>query len=798
MEKKVKSKNYFIKYFRVTSILVLLSVVLLSFAYATPSVTSTIENIMAKVRPRGNAVITNTVQYSTTNGGSTSSINYNVHNVYGTISLPNSDSTITLKVDVTVMLSSEMKIAGISGLDSNLEYEFSNYTIGDVLCNTNNECNYGATDELYMTIKYKDNGYNSSNTSYAINMDFDFQIVEYVARIGTTRYNTLDAAVSSVPTNDTETTVVLLKNTSEVISVSNHQVINFDFQSYTLSNSGGNPVITNDGIIKISNGTISSNASQGAINNNSHGKIYMSGGRILATGSKQAIYNGGYVELSGSAYLSATSNQRAPLHNLANSTAVILGGTITSTRFYAIENLGSLTIGEKDGSVDKTTPLIKGETYGVNTTLGFNFYDGAIEGKTDAVNDETLISDIETSTEIIHTVDGSYKKIILGVKVNITFDPNGGNVSELSRQIDKGDVIGPLPTPIWANHNFDGWFTLGGTQVTENTTINEDTDLIAHWTEVLYAATINDTGYATLQAAINDVPTNNTKVVVKMLKNISDENILVAANKNIEFDFQNYTLSTTSGIVIDNRGTIEINNGHIIRNGTNDGNRVIVNRSSGTINISGGEIKSNPHQAIQNYGTVNITGGKIWLSTSADQGAINNENNSRMTISGGQILGTLRQAVYNDGGTLTITGNASLSNGNGVSTNRACVQNVRGTVTISGGTISSPATAYPAVLNNSTMTITGGTITSTQFNGINNGGTLVIGVKDGNISTSSVTVVGRKIGVNNTNSFKFYDGTIKGVDSSINGTIAEIETNSTRVDGTEVIDGLTYNTTHLE
>ena len=250
MEKKKQNNSLRISII-VTMVFILVSTLLLSFAYADSTISPRIENIMAKIRPRGNAIISNFFQSSTDNGGSSSSLGYNVHNIFGSISLPNSDSSVTFKVDVSVLLSSEMKITNISGLDNNLEYEFSNYEIGDVLCNSNDECNLGATSELYMTIKYKDGSYDSSNTNYAFNLDFTFETVEYVARIGSNRYSTLKAAIQSVPKNNVETTVVLLKNTSEILSVVQNQNIKLNLQDFVLSNSGNNPVITNNGILKI-------------------------------------------------------------------------------------------------------------------------------------------------------------------------------------------------------------------------------------------------------------------------------------------------------------------------------------------------------------------------------------------------------------------------------------------------------------------------------------------------------------------------------------------------------------------
>lgn len=797
MEKKVK-KNID-KNIKVIIAFVVMSILLLSLAYANSSATGRVENILVSVRPQGDAMITGISLNSSSNGGTSSNEEYNVSRIFSSINLPNANSTVTYKVDATVFSATEMKISDITGLNSKLEYTISNYTLGDSLCNTNDECNYGATDELLITIGYKSGEYDSSNTNYALNMNFVFERVTYIAKIGNTRYTTLKAAVQSVPKNDTETTVILLDNTSEIITIVARQNVKLNLQNFTLSNSGNNPVITNDGVLKIYNGIITSNANQGAINNNA--TLNMTGGRIVATGARQAIYNAGTVNISGSAYLSAVTTERAPLQNLATGTINITGGTVVSTGFHAIDNLGTLTVGIKDGNVSNSSPLIKGETYGVNSTPNFSFYDGIIEGKTNAVNDETLIDGIETGTDILHAMDGAYKKLSLGQKITITFNANGGSVNEPYREISPGSAIGTLPTPTQTGFICIGWFTdpTNGTEVTASTVFNTDDEIFAHW-EVYhhYVADINGTKYEALQDAVDAVATDNVKVTITILDNIVDENIVIASGKNIELDIGSYFISSTSGNLFDNSGTLEIKDGILLRNGTNDQNRVIQNERGGNLIISGGDIKSNIYQVIRNYGNLTITGGKIWAAAGVDQGLINNENNATMLISGGEVIATKRQAIYNDGGTLTITGDPFLTCGNGATPTRASVQNHKGRTTISGGTITSPAASYPAVLNEATMTITGGTIKSNAQNGVNNTSSLVIGVKDGNIDASSPSITGAVYGLNNTNSFKFYDGTIRGVTGSINGTIAEIEDNSTRIDTTEVIDNITYNSTHLE
>lgn len=67
----------------------------------------------------------------------------------------------------------------------------------------------------------------------------------------------------------------------------------------------------------------------------------------------------------------------------------------------------------------------------------------------------------------------------------VTFDANGGTVSEASRTKAKGSNIGDLPVPQRTGYTFDGWFTEvnGGYEVTPTYKMTEDITIYAHWTK---------------------------------------------------------------------------------------------------------------------------------------------------------------------------------------------------------------------------------------------------------------------------------------------------------------------------
>lgn len=562
-----------------------------------------------------------------------------------------------------------------------------------------------------------------------------------VAEIDGTYYSTLQAAVAAVPTDNTKTTIKLLANTSELITVAENKNIKFNLQNYTLSNNGSNRVIINNGTIEISNGIITSSATNcGAIDNNSTGKIIMNGGKIIiSTGGRQAIYNnGGIVEISDEAYLCSESKTRPTITNLNAGNLKLIGGTIISSQYWGVDNAGNMTIGIKDGNVDRNSPIIQGNSYGIKSTKNFQFYDGIIRGKTAAIDDETYISDKETGYDVVHKDEQVenyiYKRAYLAIAKMVTFNANGGNLSETTRAVEPGQKIGELPEPTKNDLAFVGWFTLidGGEQITENTIVTDDVTYYAHWSDDI-TAKIGDFGFLTLQRAVDYVKLNEPQVTIKLLKNTS-ENVVVKANKNILFDMQNYLLKNTRKV-----------------------------------------------PAIWNYGNIEIINAN--MLSELDNGVIDNEIGANLKLNGGRVIATGgRQSIYNNGGNLEITGNAYLcSNVTGTPEDailqRATVQN----------------------LKDGNIVIKSATIISTTQNAISNEGTLVIGVKeDGNVSDSSPVIIGENYGVESTKTFEFYDGIIKGITNAVSGTITEIETGTQEVNDTEIIDEKTYKTLNLE
>ena len=323
-----------------------------------------------------------------------------------------------------------------------------------------------------------------------------------VAEINGTYYDTLALAINAVPTTNEVTTIRLLKNTTESLTIAAGKNIVLNLNKFTVNHTSSN-VIKNSGTLKLYNGTIASTAGSGAIDVESTGKLETTNMTVEATGSRQAIYNnGGRVTIKEGTVLSSTTNARATLHNLNNGTVNILGGEIISNNLYAVYNeSGTLNIGSKDGIVDTSTPLIQGKTYGVVANSKYNFYDGTIKGQTYHVGtattgtspttavdtNETKVNEIEELSEKVITEDGAYKVFYLHQdnKFTITLDPNEGTVTPTSVYISQGSTIGQLPVPIRRGYIFNGWYTetSGGTQIDSTYIPQADITIHAQWTE---------------------------------------------------------------------------------------------------------------------------------------------------------------------------------------------------------------------------------------------------------------------------------------------------------------------------
>lgn len=225
-----------------------------------------------------------------------------------------------------------------------------------------------------------------------------------VCELNGVQYDSVKTALTHVSGN-TPTTITILRDieltTSEKIIITNNKIVTFDLQGHTIKNANHQalPLFENQGgTVVINGGTLLNDSSQGAVNNKS-GTLTIDGTIIEATGTRQAVYvEGGVVNITGGANLSAITNERATVHVAkAAGTVNIIDATITASNFDAVVNLGTLTIGTPDGSIDISTPTITSKNYGVNNAGTLNFYDGTLKGRTGAIRG--TVNNIEANSQ---------------------------------------------------------------------------------------------------------------------------------------------------------------------------------------------------------------------------------------------------------------------------------------------------------------------------------------------------------------------------------------------------------------
>lgn len=129
---------------------------------------------------------------------------------------------------------------------------------------------------------------------------------------------------------------------------------------------------------------------------------------------------------------------------------------------------------------------------------------------------------------------------------NLTFDGNGGTVSETTRLILCDTEFGELPTPERVGYTFDGWFTGDGAQIFADTTMAtaEDVTVSARWTIIPYKVSWNTgTGYT---IGVNRTSSPNANASIGELS--SGATIYYGDTLAVTYTKQDYYSISKSGI----------------------------------------------------------------------------------------------------------------------------------------------------------------------------------------------------------------------------------------------------------
>ena len=277
---------------------------------------------------------------------------------------------------------------------------------------------------------------------------------------------------------------------------------------------------------------------------------------------------------------------------------------------------------------------------------------------------------------------------------------------------------------------------------------------------------------------VNESSGNTTRI--EKSGNISGATVQIAGSATA--NVLGGTIETVTGgsgaINHNSSGNLTINGATVRQSGSGNAIRKDgtgnVEIDSGTITASGAETVYNNNAS----GTITISGGTI--SGGTGNNAVVNVKSGTIEISGGNISTTSADAVANNStGTIKISGGTIQQTG---STTKSAVAMANGTINISNGTITSDGIGV--FTNNGTVTITGGTVEGALRGAhVKGTGNLVLGTKDGNVSTTAPQISASSTGTGvwaEAGSFKFYDGVIIGATrSSVVGTVADTPTGYT-------------------
>ena len=521
-----------------------------------------------------------------------------------------------------------------------------------------------------------------------------------VAKVGNDKYETLQAAVNAATTENS--TVTLLKDVTEDITIPTGVTAMLDQSGKTLTNKAGKHTITVENGGKLN---ISDSVGTGVVDNTSHGKA--------------AIYNKGEVTLNGGTFeRSAEKGTYSSYSDGGNSWYTIANyGTMEINTGVTVENAGGYSSMIRNGG-DVTADCnltIEGGNFagGVNTVKNDSFGVLTINGGNFSNTAQYVIMNwnkAEITAGTFQTLDTAS-----AVLFTSAYGTDDNTVGELT--ISGGEFKHASDTQEMIVDHYDesnsgaaavtgGRFDADISKYIPSDYVQSADGTVEKLGESNAVAKVGDTYYKTLADAV----TAADNATVTLLKDVT-ANVTIPADKTITLNLNGMTLTNVDDHTI-------LNNGNLTITGTGRVDNI-----------------SHAKGALYNKGTVVINGGTFDRSQENGMNKGESGQNSWYTI---KNVGTM---TINDGATVQTAGNNAalgkfsslVSNGyfntNDYNTNKGLEQPIltidggtfrgglntiknddRARLTINGGTFSN---YYQAVVQNHNIAeITGGTFTA--------------------------------------------------------------------------------------
>lgn len=310
------------------------------------------------------------------------------------------------------------------------------------------------------------------DSTSAKTITFTYPIVNY-----TISYNLNGGSVSGNPSSyNIESAAITLKNPSKTGNT---------FKGWTGSNgttaqtsvsipsgSIGNKSYTANWTVNSYTATFNGN---GGSAGTSITKPYGSQLGTLPTSSRTGYtFKGWFTAASGGTQITATTTMPA-----------------SNVTYYAQWAANTYTVNYNANGGTGTTAS-SSHTYGTAkalTTNGFSKTGHTFLGWSTSPSATTATYTNGQSVSNLSSTNGGTVTLYAVWKVNsytLTFNPNGGTVSETSRKVAQGSPLGKLPVPTRPGYIFNGWFaySYGGTQYTESSIMgSSDLTIYASWTQ---------------------------------------------------------------------------------------------------------------------------------------------------------------------------------------------------------------------------------------------------------------------------------------------------------------------------
>lgn len=218
--------------------------------------------------------------------------------------------------------------------------------------------------------------------------------------------------------------------------------------------------------------TITFNANGGSVDSGSKTAYLSDSYGTLPTPTRDGYaFNGWYSAKSGGVKVSSSTTITTP----------------SSHSLYAQWTPNTYTV-SFDSNGGGTAPSSKkvtfGSAYGAFGTVsrsGYTF----VGWFTEKNGGKEVLADTKYTTASNQTLYAHWSENGYTVK----FNANGGTVGTSSKNVVYGGTYGTLPTPTYAGHIFDGWYTSasGGNKIIDSTkvTITTEQTLYAHWIEIV-------------------------------------------------------------------------------------------------------------------------------------------------------------------------------------------------------------------------------------------------------------------------------------------------------------------------